>query len=327
VPAAQLIKVFTYFFTYKTLFCSFNSISIFLPLTLINHVLYNNLTILIPTRNRPEFLDCAITSVVKSFGPETKVIIGDNGDFPTTKDLLENNKMYGLNILHLNNPAGSTYLYNLQRLINTCSTEWLSILHDDDFFMEECASIILPILNETSVDFIFSDHWVASHEGELLEQATKDNSIHYKRALLPPGKIENLAICAIEQRICLDGFFVRTALAKAVPFDLEGSMFGDSRWLIEICARADMGLYSNHRIFAYRLNENSTTAGGLNQNELLQALKQARLALKNSSEKKALNNRIYKQAKSALKYSVKNLKIAAMHKAVVTLLSLHNDVA
>jgi glycosyltransferase involved in cell wall biosynthesis len=93
------------------------------------------LSVLIPTYNRPEYLQQALSSLVY-LGKDIEVIIGNNGDSgPVNAAIAKSN--IDKPISHLRNPAGSTYPDNLKILISKASGKWLTILHDDDFFTQE----------------------------------------------------------------------------------------------------------------------------------------------------------------------------------------------
>jgi len=264
------------------------------------------LSILIPTYNRQKCLKEALASLIY-LGDGLEVIVGNNGE-PGPVDLAIADANIGIPVVHLQNPAGSTYPENLKSLISRASGQWLAILHDDDFFTHESQLIPELLAGLDSEDFVFSDHWIVNSEGEILSQYTDLNSVKYGRARLSPGRVQNLEYLAIKQGICLDCYFVRTELARACEIDTSLKCFADVLLLAQIANRARGAMYLPDRLFAYRLSSAGLTSQGLLQDELLRVLLRIRRFVSTGTAQAALAERIRRQAYVALKYSIKQRK-------------------
>lgn len=218
------------------------------------------LTILIPTRNRPDQLTTCLNSIRDHFGSGQRIIIGDNGETAPTENVL---KLFPeLNVTHLHNPQGTEYLGNLKILIAANSTEWLCLMHDDDFFNANAGDVLRPLLANSEIDFIFSDSWFCSNEGERDEEKTDEFFKHYRRNELLEGLQRQPGRLAAEQRIALDGFFMRSELAKMVSIDATGPVAYDMKWLIETADQSRGLYYVAERLFTYRLSTEGLTALG-----------------------------------------------------------------
>jgi glycosyltransferase involved in cell wall biosynthesis len=261
------------------------------------------LSVLIPTYNRPEYLQQALSSLVY-LGKDLEVIIGNNGDSgPVNAAIAKSN--IDKPISHLRNPAGSTYPDNLKILISKASGKWLTILHDDDFFTQE-SELIPELLTELDkTDFLFSDHWLADSKGIFLPRQTDENSKRYGRSLLSRGHINNLQLLAVKQAICLDCFFVKTDIAKKCEINTSLQCFADVLLLAQITSLTKSAWYLPNRLFSYRVNNKGLTSQGLLQDELLRVLLLTRRIFTEKSAQAALVERIRRQAYVALKYSVK----------------------
>jgi glycosyltransferase involved in cell wall biosynthesis len=219
------------------------------------------ITICIPTRNRPQYLLKAIESVFHAFPDvDVDVIIGDNGDAVETARLLAESGLPSGKIQHLVNPPGSSYVENLRRLVAAADQQWLSILHDDDFFIEEPGRVIGPILSEEQADFVFSDHFVADEAGNLLLERSEEFSELYGRASFAEGPVIDIADAFVGQKICLDGFFVRTQVAKAAPVSSKYRVYADSLWVADMLAGSNLCWFLKPRLFAYRVGHASLTS-------------------------------------------------------------------
>ena len=261
------------------------------------------LTILIPTRNRPELLSFALRSVLVAFGPGTQVIIGDNGNAEVTRAMLEKEQFLALAIVHHANPMGSSYSDNLQMLIDACQSIWLCVLHDDDFFVGSAQDHVFGKLADPAISFVFSDHWMARNDGSLDEKMTARNSTFYGRSRLGMGKVENLGELAVRNSICLDGFFMRTDLSRQRRLDLALPVFAQNKWMIEICDSCAGGYFLPDRLFAYRATTGSLTGQGMDTREILEAM--MRTVVHDNHVKLLLRARIRAAWWKALKSSIR----------------------
>jgi glycosyltransferase involved in cell wall biosynthesis len=217
-------------------------------------------SILIPTRNRPSQLEYCLTSILTCFGKGQKVIIGDNGNPLITEQVLK--KFVMLDITHLRNPPGSTYVQNLDLLFRACESPWASVMHDDDFFNPGFHEAISRACLEPETDFVFADHWICDPLGRVDVETTERFCKRYGRKNIKPGVQDNGGALAIQLSIALDGFFIRTDLARSVPLDTSQPVATDLKWLIEVCDRAKRIIYLPDRIFTYRLSPDGLTATG-----------------------------------------------------------------
>ena len=275
------------------------------------------LSVLIPTYNRRKCLKEALDSLIY-LGGGLEVIVGNNGE-PEPVNLAIADASIDVPVEHLQNPEGSTYPDNLKSLISRASGQWLTILHDDDFFMQEARLIPGLLAGLDREDFVFSDHWIADSEGEILPRHTDLNSEKYGRTGLSRGPVQNLEYLAVKQGICLDCFFVRTELARACEIDTSLKCFADVLLLAQIASRSRGAMYLPDRLFAYRLSSAGLTSQGFLQDELLRVLLRIRRLVSTGSAKAALAERIRRQAYVVLKYSIKRRKL---HSFVLSLKTL-----
>ena len=283
--------------------------------------MFELLSICIPTRNRAEMLNAAIRSALRVFGPRVQFIIGDNGDAMHTAALLKNlvGEYPEAIFKHIQNPVGATYVYILQTLVDNVQTPWMSIMHDDDLYDDISVDVLKQLFGDETISFVFSDHWVISANAERLLNETENASHFYGRTLLREGKIEHLGEVAANGSICLDGFYVRSNLAKFFRFNQTLKIFGDSQWLISLASKADVaGYYINKRTFSYRLNPNSTTSLGLDQIELHNAL--CDVYISDAWTERALWARLKKHAWVVVRYSLKRRRLLGLISAMMTLI-------
>lgn len=276
------------------------------------------LSVLIPTYNRPIVLAQALAST-RFLGKDLEIIIGNNGDATSVNDVIANVSLKA-SIEHIHNPAGSTYPQNLKILVEKARGQWLTILHDDDFFTEESGAMTEVFRNSADVQFIFSDHWVADNSGTILRSKSIASSEQYGRAALEQGPIKNLQILAVNNSICFDCFFMRTDLAKLCYIDTTLKYFADIFLLLQYIAKVSNAIYISDRLFAYRISVSSNTTAGFPQDELLDVLMRSRSFVSDPEARVALDVRIRKQAWNSLKFSMKRLKFRSIPTALKCLL-------
>jgi glycosyltransferase involved in cell wall biosynthesis len=280
------------------------------------------LTVLITTYNRPKDLREALRSVMSSFGANTPVVIGDNGDSGLTRALLREPEFADQPWRHIINPPGSNYLDNLKALIAECKTDWLTLLHDDDFFVGNVRSHVEMHLKDESLDFIFSDHYVANAHGVLLEMESESLSRHYRRAELADGFVSNLPLMVAEQRVGHDGFFVRTSVAWQAGINLGSRLYLDGLWLFRMALLARNALFIKKRLFAYRLSLQGATVDGLDQNEMLHHLILMLGEVGNDREVEAvIKQRIERTSIVAMRWGIKRFRLDAVWLAALTLIT------
>jgi len=281
----------------------------------------SSLTVVIPTFNRISQLRNSLLSV-SNLENEIEIIVGNNGVAEPVQDLIKELKL-SADCRILQNPAGSTYPYNLSVLVAAASGEWLTILHDDDFFTPEAKSVLPALLSANDIDFLFSDHYIADALGNILFDLSLLNSRRCGREDLESGPVGNLQLLVVNNSIALDCFFVRTRLAQQCYIDTTLSCFADVLFLAQIAMLSKGPVYFSDRLFVYRLNEGLTSAELLHD-ELLFVLQRCRDFIINFGAAVALEKRIRKQAWYSLRYSLKRRKFKAVAAALSALAFFRN---
>lgn len=227
------------------------------------------LTVGIPTCNRPNLLKTCLESLVSSGLEPSQVIIGDDFPNPETDSVISDFKKI-LPILHIKNTSGiKSPVTNYYSIIKHASGEWLCIIHDDDFFVGNSEKIktLFPYH-----DFIFTDHWLSSERGEILSKETEKNTVLYGRDQLIEGVQSDPLGLFLKKSICWDGFFVKTKIAKSIPYDIKHKFTaGELLLLARIIQRCKSAYYSKDRIFGYRLTGDSITSRGWDNSEIYES--------------------------------------------------------
>ena len=148
-------------------------------------------SICIPTFNRIDLLPFAIESVLKQSYQDFELIVCDDGSSDGTADLMakyqDNRIKY---IRHQKNIGKSN---NMRSGFDAATGDYFIKFDDDDRltpdFIAETAAILE---NDSSIDFVGTDHWIIDINNQRDEAQTKENSRKWGRESLPEGLVSNL---------------------------------------------------------------------------------------------------------------------------------------
>ena len=148
-------------------------------------------SICIPTYNRIDLLPFAIESVLKQTYQDFELIVCDDGSSDGTADLMakyqDNRIKY---IRHQQNIGKSN---NMRSGFDAATGDYFIKFDDDDRltpdFIAETAAILE---NDSSIDFVGTDHWIIDINNQRDEAQTKENSCQWGRESLPEGLVCNL---------------------------------------------------------------------------------------------------------------------------------------
>src|SRR5438067_1066624 len=109
------------------------------------------ISVVIPTRNRPQLLRDALTSAAGQSLPPAEILIGDDSD-----DSIDNagviadvrTRSEDVSMIHLRERAGNQAA-NVQRLFESATCKWVCLLHDDDMLLPSA----LRLLSDAIVAF------------------------------------------------------------------------------------------------------------------------------------------------------------------------------
>jgi hypothetical protein len=163
-------------------------------------------------------------------------------------------------------------------------------------------------LSEIQADFVFSDHFVADEAGNLLLERSEEFSELYGRASLAKGSVIDITDAFVGQKICLDGFFVRTQVAKATPISSKYQVFADNLWVAEILARSNSRWFLKARLFAYRVGHSSLTSRKESTEEMFSMLGDLALMPHFSSQRRTILQKQCAVAKVLTRRALRDFK-------------------
>lgn len=94
-------------------------------------LLANQITIAVTVYSRRQFIKQAVASAVNQSMPVRVVVVEDCGPDPALESFVK--AEFGARIEYIRNSRRRGLFGNWNACLNACATEWVSILHDDDF--------------------------------------------------------------------------------------------------------------------------------------------------------------------------------------------------
>lgn len=113
-----------------------------------------DLTVVIPTYNRPDFLRETLDSVLAQTRPAREIIVVDNGSDDETQQVLES---YGTRVACIRmQPVGQQAARNAG--IAAASSAWIATLDDDDLYQPTFLEEVAPAIEDGRATMIVTDH-------------------------------------------------------------------------------------------------------------------------------------------------------------------------
>ena len=217
-------------------------------------------SILIPTRNRIEFLRSSLDSALAQRGVDVEVIVSDDGSTDGSVDHVRSVAARDARVrLLVDNPTAGIF-GNVEHLIGAARGEAFTILGDDDLLDPEfCARLSAPMANDPTVLLTFCDHRTIDERGGLMEAATREVSRRYGRASLSDGPLAQPELVALRGGIWLGFSLYRRTAFQNEAFDRECGTAADWDYALRAARRggvtyvkAVLGSYRDHRGTASR---------------------------------------------------------------------------
>lgn len=169
---------------------------------------YADLSVVIPTYDRPVLIRETIDSVLAQVLPPREIILVNNG--PHQDAYRELAASYGDKVTYLrSDPPGTQGARNTG--LNHATSSWVAFLDDDDLWTPDFLSVAAPLLDDPGISIIGADH-IKMEEGRLQAQSNFDLAPQrYWEGIRPAGEAD----AGIVFRV---GKFPLDRLVKRIPF-------------------------------------------------------------------------------------------------------------
>lgn len=149
------------------------------------------ISVCIPTFNRVYLLPYAIDSVLKQSEQDFELIVCDDGSSDDTPELMS---QYTDNrIKYIRHPQNIGKSNNMRSGFDAASGKYFMKFDDDDKLTSDFLARTTAIFEQDStIDFVGTDHWIIDINNIRDEEKTQENSRRWGRTNLPKGIVDNL---------------------------------------------------------------------------------------------------------------------------------------
>ena len=227
-------------------------------------------SIIIPTFDRPRYLQEAIEAVLAQTYSNIEVLIFDNGTLDETLAVAGDAARRDPRVRFQRNERNLGMSANFNALAQAARGEFLVAIGDDDRL---AARVCEPIgrRDASGVDVAFSNHYLINAEGTRLEPESHEYTRHYGRDTIPAGVLENADAAAWRQSIPMSASLLRTADLQRLRFR-EDLNTPDVEFFIRLALQGARFIFVPEYLMEYRVHLGAMTASGLWTEELVECL-------------------------------------------------------
>jgi GT2 family glycosyltransferase len=210
-------------------------------------------SVVIPTHNRPAWLEHAVQSVLDGEFEDFELIVSNNGDPEHTRRLSE--RIPDARIRWIER-APCTGPENFVWTLSLARGRYVAVLHDDDWWdPRHLATLVPPLEARADAVVAFADHWIADGVGAVDHDATEHMTDRTARRLLEPGYRRPFYDMAIRESIpFVASVFRREALPPERFLPDVGTAL--DMWAgYQLALTGQAAYYSPERLVFYRIHE------------------------------------------------------------------------
>ena len=227
-------------------------------------------SIIIPTFDRPRYLQEAIETVLAQTYSNIELLIFDNGMLDETRLVAENAAGRDPRVRFQRNERDLGMSANFNALARAARGEFLAAIGDDDRLLPDFVNRLVGVMRP-ELAIAFSNHYLINADGKRLEAESREHTRHYGRDTIPAGVLENADIAAWRQSIPMSASLLRTADVLRLRFR-EDLNTPDVEFFIRLAQEGARFVFVPEYLMEYRVHLGAMTAGGLWTEELVECL-------------------------------------------------------
>ena len=227
-------------------------------------------SIIIPTLNRPRYLQEAIETGLAQTHSNIEVLVFDNGMLDETRVVAENVARRDPRVRFQRNERNLGMSANFNALAEAARGEFLVAIGDDDRLLPEFVSRLVGVMRP-ELAVAFSNHYLINADGKRLEPESREYTRHYGRDTIPAGVLENADAAAWRQSIPMSASLLRTADVLRLRFR-EDLNTPDVEFFIRLAHEGARFVFVPEYLMEYRVHLGAMTTGGLWTEELVECL-------------------------------------------------------
>jgi glycosyltransferase involved in cell wall biosynthesis len=217
-------------------------------------------SVVLPTHNRPVWLEEALISVLDGEFADFEVVVSNNGDPEDTRRLEA--RISDPRVRWIEQDAAPGGLENFLAGVAAARGRYVAPLHDDDRWSPRFLAILVPPLERhPEAVLAFADHYLVDDGGRIDVAATEANTQYWGRADLHEGVHRPFVEEAVaRQSVAISGCVFRRDSLAVEEFDAKMGPSYDI-WMSYLLARGGgAAFYTRERLLYYRMHGGSATA-------------------------------------------------------------------
>ncbi|MBW4674178.1 MAG: glycosyltransferase [Desmonostoc geniculatum HA4340-LM1] len=211
------------------------------------------ISVCIPTFNRISLLPCAIASILNQSEQDFELIVCDDGSSDGTPELMSEYTDH--RIKYIRHPQNIGKSNNMRSGFDAASGEYFIKFDDDDRLTPDFLASTAAILDQdSSVDFVGTDHWIIDINNIRDEAQTLENSLRWGRKNLRAGVVDNLLeVVFIDQSFQIGATLFRRQTLQELGFLLPNMQnCEDNDLFVRLALAGKKGYYLPELLMEYR---------------------------------------------------------------------------
>ncbi|CAN5611468.1 glycosyltransferase family 2 protein [soil metagenome] len=227
-------------------------------------------SIIIPTFDRPRYLQEAIESALAQTYSEIEVLVFDNGTLDETLAIGEEAARRDERVRFRRNERNLGMSGNFNALAAAARGEFLVAIGDDDRLLPEFVARLVAAMTP-EVRVAFSNHYLIDCEGRRLGPESIAYNRRYGRDILPAGILEKPEAAVWRQSIPMSASLLRTADMQRLRFreDLNAP---DTEYFIRLATEGAIFVFLPDYLMEYRVHLGAESVSGLWNEHLVECL-------------------------------------------------------
>jgi len=227
-------------------------------------------SILIPTLDRPRYLEEAIEAALAQTYRNLEVLVFDNGALEATRKVVEGAAAHDPRVIFRRHPRNLGMSANFNALADAARGEFVVAIGDDDRLLPEFVSRLVEVMRP-EVRVAFSNQYLINAEGRRLDEESRAYNRQYGREALPAGPVVNPQAAAWRQSIPMSASLLRTADMQRLRFR-EDLNTPDAEFFIRLALEGAQFHFVPEYLMEYRVHPAAVTVGGLWSEQLVECL-------------------------------------------------------
>ncbi|HTJ93727.1 MAG TPA: glycosyltransferase [Pararobbsia sp.] len=218
-------------------------------------------SICIPTCNRPELLDLAVQSCLAQTYSNVHILIGDDSTDDRTQELMRVCYAKERRIHYMRNVTPLGQGANVASLFARAHGDKVLLLHDDDLLESDGIETLLALWDVVpDLEVAFGDQYVIDIEGRIDHAESAQCNIDFFRTHDAQGLQTVPGRTGLVSMFPNNGWLANTDLVKAVGYRPQYGAGCDYVFGVELCLKAKKIYYTKRFVSSYRRTPGASSA-------------------------------------------------------------------